>query len=116
MLKPSDYHKPDRHPFGMLAGQRLSHTSEAEWLLTWMLVQCQEKGSWAIISTDYTHPGLVDAGLLEEVGDRQYRLTRLSRGLLYAYYGIEEKVEDLLENPAIVPDFTPLTRDEANER
>jgi hypothetical protein len=90
MIKPSDYGTPDRPPFGMLANYGFSDTSQAESFLVWMLVQCQEKGDWGVVQTNKIHPTLVAKGLLEEAGDRQYRLTRLAKGLLYAYYGKEE--------------------------
>lgn len=86
-LEPKDFRTPAAHPFGMLAGMGLSHNHECETFLAWMLIQCQERGEWAVITTQKTHPTLVSAGLLAEMGERQYQLTQKAKGLLYSHYG-----------------------------
>lgn len=89
-MKPQDFNVPKEHPFGMLAGLGLSpHTNECESVLAWLLSKSIEQNSWEAITTTHYHPKLVQAGLVEEIGEKQYKLTIKAKGLLYSQYGKE---------------------------
>jgi len=88
-MKPQDFNARKQHPFGMLAGLGLSHTSECESMLAWLLTKCIERNSWDAVTTTHRHPNLVQAGLVEEVSEKQYKLTTKAKGLLYSHYGKE---------------------------
>jgi hypothetical protein len=84
-----DFNTPKQHAFGMLAGLGLSHISECEAVLDWILIKCIEQNSWDAVTTRHNHPNLVQAGLVEEVSDRKHKLTTKAKGLLYSHYGKE---------------------------
>jgi hypothetical protein len=86
-VDPQEFTKPDNHPFGMLQG--FANASQKESLLAWMLSQCIEAGDWIDIPCKHDHSAMVAEGLLEQTGERIYRLTKKSKGLLYAHYGKE---------------------------
>lgn len=88
-MKTQDFNSPKQHPFGMLAGLDLSHTSECEAMLAWLLAKCIEQNSWDAVTTTHNHPKMVSAGLLEKVDEKQYTLTTKAKGLLYSHYGKE---------------------------
>jgi hypothetical protein len=88
-MKPQDFNTPKQHPFGMLAGLGLSHTSECESMLAWILIKCIKQNSWDAVATAHSHPSLMQAGLVEQIGDRMYKLTTKAKGLLYSHYGKE---------------------------
>ena len=81
--------KPTEFPYEMLAGLGLQNTMECEQVLTWMLTQCIKMGKFAPVMIDRDHPALVKAGLLREVGKREYELTKKAKGYLYVYFGVE---------------------------
>jgi hypothetical protein len=88
-MKPQDFNVPKQHPFGMLTGLGLSNTSECESMLVYLLSKSIEQGSWDAVTTTHKLPKLVQAELVEEIGERQYKLTIKSKGLLYSHYGKE---------------------------
>ena len=61
MLDISLFHKPDRHPYGMLRGI-VSDAYEKEEFLAWMLIQCIEAGEFKPVQTRYDHSGMVAVG------------------------------------------------------
>lgn len=73
----------------MLAGLGLSNTNECESMLAWLLNKSIEQDSWDAVTTTHKHPKLVQAGLAEEIGEKQYKLTTKAKGLLYSHYGKE---------------------------
>lgn len=86
-MNTNDFKKPDAHPYGLLSGY--TNASEKENVLAWMLVDCIEKGSLETVhDSKHSHPTMVEDGLLEEVSERKYKLTKKSIGLLYSVYGI----------------------------
>lgn len=88
-MKPQDFNIPKQHPFGMLAGLGLPNTSECESMLAWLLSKSIEQNSWEAVATTHNHPKLVEAGLVEKIGEKQYKLTIKTKGLLYSHYGKE---------------------------
>jgi hypothetical protein len=85
-MQVSDFNSPTFHPFGMLGGI-VNHASEKESVLAFMLVKCIQNGNFDAVETTHEHPSMVEDGLLEKVGDRLYKLTKKSIGLLYTQYG-----------------------------
>lgn len=88
-IRITDFERPEQHPYSMLLGMELINTHQAESLLAWMLVECIDASKWITIQTKHDHGGLVAAGLLREVGERQYQLTERAKGLLYGCYAAE---------------------------
>ena len=87
-MKIEDFIYPQDHPWRMLEG--IPHAIEKEQTMRWMLERCFEANDIdTVVRTNYTHPGLVEEGLLEEVGFQLYKLTRRGKGILYSYYGKE---------------------------
>jgi len=85
-LSATDFLIPHFHPFGMLEGIQYD-LSQKEQLLALMLKNCIETGDLsAIYNSKYNHSTMVADDLLEEIGEKQYRLTKKSIGLLYGYY------------------------------
>ncbi len=83
------FNTPDRHPYGMLEGYK--NAAEKESVLALILKKCIEVSSLTNpVITVHLHPAMVEDGLLEEAGDRQYKLTKKAIGLLWAYYGKED--------------------------
>lgn len=78
------FNRPKEHPFGMLEGYK--HALEKEVLLARILTTCVNAGSWEIVETAFEHPTMVQDGLLEQHGPRQYSLTEKAKGLLYAHF------------------------------
>ena len=88
MLEIKDFNAPETHPFGMLDG--LINAAEKESVLFVILLKSiKDHGEFVPIKLNYGHPSMVSDGLLNEVGERTYELTRKAKGLLYAYYGKE---------------------------
>lgn len=88
-MKPQDFNVPKQHPFGMLTGLGLSNTSECESMLAWLLSKSIEQNSWDAVTTTHNHPKLVQAGLVEKIGEKQYKLTTKAKEFLYSQYGKE---------------------------
>ncbi len=88
-MKPSDFHKPEKHPWGMLDSFDIRNKYETEFFLCWMLIQSQEQESWEPIKTQQLHCRLVNIGLLKEVQPFLYQLTPKALGLLYTKFGKE---------------------------
>jgi hypothetical protein len=84
----SDFNMPTTHPFGMCTGY--DNANEKEHMLSVILSRCVQAGAFIPVETKYSHPTMVTDGLLKEVGERTYELTRKAKGMLYAYYGKEE--------------------------
>lgn len=88
MLTIDNFTEPKDHPYGLLQGY--SHASEKESILALLLTHCLvEKDLYASKEFVYEHPTMVEDGLLEQTGNRTYRLTKKSIGLLYSVYGKE---------------------------
>jgi len=85
-MQTTDFVKPTVHPYGMLSGY--TDASEKESFLVWMLIKCIEVGEFMAINTTHEHPDMVKLDLLEKVGEKEYKLTKKSIGLLYSHYGI----------------------------
>ena len=83
-MQISDFIEPKSHPFGMLSGY--SHASEKESVLAFILSECVKAGDFVAVQTVHDHPTMVTDGLLEEAGERQYKLTKKAIGLLYSQY------------------------------
>jgi len=84
----TDFEMPAEHPWGMLEGQE--HASEKERLLAYMLTECIKAGDLAhSVRLKRRYNGMVRDSLLEEVDGDRYRLTKKSKGFLWAYYGKE---------------------------
>jgi predicted transcriptional regulator len=84
----NSFNEPTKHPFEMLDGYK--HACEKESIMRIILTKCIEAGNLdETVTTKYSHPTMVDDGLLERVGKRRYRLTRKGKGLLYTVYGKE---------------------------
>lgn len=77
--------KPEEHPGGICRGY--DNAYEKESVLAFILSQCVEAGGFGPVETKYAHPTMVSDGLLEEVSERRYKLTKKSIGLLYGVYG-----------------------------
>lgn len=88
MLTIDNFEVPTQHPYGMLQGY--SHASEKEQILALLLTWCHtENDLLASKEFIHSHPTMVEDGLLEEVAERTYKLTKKSIGLLYSVYGRE---------------------------
>lgn len=75
------------HPYGMLQGY--TNASEKETILALLLEYCTSVGDLnASKKFTYFHPTMVEDGLLEETGEKEYRLTKKALGLLYSVYGV----------------------------
>lgn len=86
-MQISDFIEPKVHPYGMLQGY--SHASEKETILMLLLRYCVAEGDLtAARELAHSHPTMVTDGLLEEVGEKCYKLTKKSLGLLYSVYGV----------------------------
>jgi len=85
----NQFTKPERHPFGMLDGFGLKHTSQDENHLAFILTECIEAGEFKPIKRKYSLESLVDIGMLRKVADGHI-LTRMGKGYLYAYYGVDD--------------------------
>lgn len=84
----NSFNEPTEHPFEMLDGYK--HAMEKESVMRIILEKCFEAANLdEAVTTKHSHPTMVDDGLLERVGERQYRLTRKGKGLLYTVYGKE---------------------------
>ena len=84
----NSFNEPIEHPWQMLEGYK--HATEKETLMSLILSECIEAGDLdKVIMTEYSHPTMVDDGLLERVGEKRYKLTRKGKGLLYTVYGKE---------------------------
>ena len=84
-LNVNDFNVTDRHPAGMLKG--VSHAFEKECNLVIMLNRAIEAGDiHAVIEMKHDHPTMVSDGLIECVGEKKYKLTTKSIGLLYGEY------------------------------
>jgi len=84
----TDFTKPTEHPFNMLKGFGLRHTSENENWLAFVLVKCVEAGEFKPVENKPHLSELVRIGMLREVPDG-LELTRKGKGYLYAYYGAD---------------------------
>lgn len=84
-LTIQDFNMPDRHPFGMLEGQK--HACEKEGFLAWMLKQSIERGGFIGIETKANEDSFAEDGYLEKVGPQTYKLSQKSIALLYVHYG-----------------------------
>jgi len=82
----SEFRRPESVPIGLLEGYR--HAFEKETVLAIILGKCIEAGGFVAVETKHDHPKMVEDGLLEKVGDREYKLTKKAIGLLYGEYGI----------------------------
>jgi hypothetical protein len=87
----NDFRQPPLpHPYGMLEGY--SHACEKETVLRVILEECIEKDDLdATVEMRFSHPTMVTDGLLEEVGEKQYKLTKKAIGLLYSQFFKEEQ-------------------------
>lgn len=85
MYSITQFRASDRHPFGMLAHFE-SYGNESESLLCYFLNQCVESGSWITIQLNHEQPRMVSRGLLEDLGERKYRLTDAAKALLLRYF------------------------------
>ena len=84
-MNTTNFNKPEKHPCGMLSGYR--NASEKEGLLCFILSECTDAGEFKEVKTKYSHKSMVQDGLLEEVREKTYKLTKKSKGLLYSVYG-----------------------------
>ena len=80
-----DFAEPKQHPFCLLSSYKDAY--EKEGMLAFILGECVKAGSFCAIATKYDHPDMVNDGLLEKAGDKSYKLTTKSIGLLYSVYG-----------------------------
>ena len=86
MLTIDNFNEPTEHPYELLQGY--SQAGEKETVLMLLLQYCYAEGDlYAAKEFQYSHPTMVEDGLLEEVGERTYKLTKKSIGLLYSVYG-----------------------------
>lgn len=81
----NQFEKPSANPWGML--ENYTNASQKESVLVFILTKCIEAGEFVPIETKHSHPTMVKDGLLEEVDERRYKLTKKAIGLLYGYYG-----------------------------
>jgi len=84
MISINEFKDPEVHPYGMLQGY--TNANEKESLLCFLLGKCIEANAWVAVTTKYSHPTMVEDGLLEMVGISQYLLTEKAKGLLYTVY------------------------------
>ena len=84
-MNPTDFNKPDKHPFTMMQGYR--NAAEKESVLSWILIQHIEAGDWSPVKTEYEYDALVADGFLEWHGYHLYTLTTKAKGFLYAFFG-----------------------------
>jgi len=82
----TDFKKLEEHPWGVC--KDFKYTYEKESVLRYMLNVCMDKGEFGPVKTKYNHPTMVSDGLLEEVGDKEYLLTKKAIGLLYTVCGV----------------------------
>lgn len=82
-LKIQDFKEPTEHPFGMLDGYQRAFEKESVLML--ILLANVKAGKFEPVKTRYTHPTMVEDGLLEEIGGG-YFLTPKAIGLLYSVY------------------------------
>jgi len=88
MLTVDDFGPITKHPFNMLEGYQ--NASEKENTLAFILSKALEIGSLnAVVKTNSNYPDMVGCGLLIEVREGEYRLSRKAIGLLYSVYGKE---------------------------
>lgn len=79
-----DFENYTNYPTGLCSGFKQGF--EKENMLAFMLGKAIEaKDLNTVIDTDHTHPTMVQDGLLEEVGAKQYKLTTKSLSLIYAH-------------------------------
>lgn len=83
-MRISDFVKPTEHPFNMLRGYENAYQKES--VLAFVLSKCIDAHDFAAVETKHEHPTMVEDGLLERVGERKYKLTKKSIGLLYSHY------------------------------
>jgi len=84
----NSFNEPTEHPWQMLEGYK--RAVEKETVMRIVLAGCFEAGSLdEAVTTRCSHPTMVDDGLLERIGEKQYKLTRKGKGLLYMVYGKE---------------------------
>lgn len=89
-LSISDFTSPIQHPYGMLDGY--PHAVEKESTLSCMLKIAVDWGDlYAALPTLSRHTDMVADGLLEYVSDNSYRFTHKAIGLLWIYFGKEER-------------------------
>jgi hypothetical protein len=89
MLTANDFGPVTQHPYGMLEGHL--NAFEKECTLAFILSEALEAGDLnAVVKTSPNHPDMVSCGLLIEVREREYRLSKKAIGLLYSVYGKEE--------------------------
>lgn len=91
------FSKPETQPYGMLGTS--ANAYQKEQLLAWFLSKCIEAGAFGTVKTKYTHPTMVEDGLLEEV-EGGYKLTIKAIGLLYSVYGKAAEYENGMEKRA----------------
>lgn len=78
----SMFNEPITHPWETF------EKMETETFMWWFFKQCFDAGDLdATIATPNNEDHLVEMGLLSKVGERQYRLTTKSKGILYSVYG-----------------------------
>lgn len=80
-----DFNAPTAHPFDLLPGYKNAYEKES--VLQYILSRCIEAGEFIAVETIHDHHTMVTDGLLEEIGDREYKLTTKAIGLLYSQYG-----------------------------
>ena len=84
----TDFEEPKAHPFDLLHGYNNAY--EKEGMLAFLLSKCIQAGKFKAVETIHSHPTMVDDGLLEQVGERKYKLTKKAIGLLYSRYAKAE--------------------------
>jgi hypothetical protein len=84
-MKPSDFNKPTKHPYGLLDGCK--NACEKESWLCWALDQCINAGKWLKFDSNVVNYSLIEDGLLEHTGELQWSLSKKAIGLLYSVYG-----------------------------
>ena len=88
MLTANDFGPVTQHPYGMLEGYQ--NASEKESTLAFILSEALKAGDLnTAVNTTHNHPDMVGYGLLIEVSEREYRLSKKAIGLLYSVYGKE---------------------------
>lgn len=92
MLTVDDFVPVTKHPFGMLEGYQ--NASEKESTLAFILSKVLEAGDLnAVVKTNSNHPDMVGCGLLIEVREGEYRLSKKAVGLLYSVWKGDKLME-----------------------